>query len=101
MKVHEYFLIAAGLALVLAFAVFAYSQEVPPRGPHILVARPGPMSKTNIIQFYGNSVFKIRLEMAERYAATGDSPETSLRKADDFVRALQAEDRKEVYERFR
>jgi hypothetical protein len=90
---------AIGVAIaVLAIAIFASSQEI--QAPHRLVARPGPMSKTNIVQFYGVPVFKIRLDMAERYAAAGDNPQDSLRKADDFVHALQAEDRKEVYERF-
>jgi len=79
---------------ILLFALLSSSQET-----H-RVAKPGPMTPTNVVQFYGTNVFKIRLEMAERFCAKGDSPEQSLHEADLFVHVLLSEDRKELYDKF-
>jgi hypothetical protein len=81
--------------VTIALAVLLASEEPEKKTPP-----PGPFNKHNILQYYGINVYKLRLDMAERICASGVPPQEALRKADEFVKALMAEDRKAVYERF-
>ena len=59
------------------------------------------MTEADIMHLYGKSVYQIRLEMAERlFGADGYKADLALKKADEFVSALQAEDDDELKDRF-
>jgi len=57
------------------------------------------MTKQEVLEIYGQSVYQIRLSVAmHSFIAKG---ETCLEEADKFVRALQSEDKLELIEKFK
>jgi hypothetical protein len=83
----------AVMVVVLMIGIL-FAQETP---KHLT---SGPMTPHNIVQFYGTNVFKIRLEIAERFYGQNESAEESLHRADEFIDALLHENRKDLYERY-
>jgi hypothetical protein len=58
------------------------------------------MTKKEIIELYGKSVYQIRLDVATKLFA-GDMPiPAALELADDFVRTLETEKLSELHEKF-
>jgi len=58
------------------------------------------MTKQQILDLYGQSVYQIRLSVAMHLYCTAKNSEKALSEADQFVKALQEESRQELLDRY-
>ena len=59
------------------------------------------MTKQEILELYGQSVYQIRLQLAIHFYCAGENVDDALQNADGFVLNLLAENAEEVKARFK